>query len=623
MPGLAGVVFDQPGEPMMGLRAMLEVLTYGRAATVEYFEDDFAGLGCVHLGTGGQQYLYQGEAVTVAFFGYLTDPAVPPGAAPGDPCAAAHLIYDLYLRHGEGFVRMLEGAFAFALWDQREHVLLLGSDHLGLRPIYYARHQGSFRFASEVKGILSDVTFPHRANMAAWADLFQFGYLLEDKTYFEDIHLLPPASVLRLKDGRFSISSYWEVSFPDHYPHHPEKYYWDAIFQAIESSVKKMVRSNLQYGLSLSGGLDLRWIAAFLPQYQPNALAFTLGNDASDDTLLSKRVTALTGLKQQIWEPENPYTRELSELYIYLVDGMDSLSSTDELTATLHIGDYVDVAAGGFLAGPIFGYDINPWSMLIRKPDVERYYQWRYQSEHLPDDAAELVFGQQKSLEMKALANESLKRCLASAPCQRGFQVLQYFNLRHHQRRCVNSAQLAKLAFVDIYHPLADDEVVNVALQLPVSQLMVEHAYGRALAEHFPELGAIPWTFTLEPLTISRTRAVLKKTAQLTLGKLLRGTKFGQHPLIRPRVYFTNHAGWMRGEGRSFIEETLNSSELNAMDLFQPTGLKTVVSEYMEGKREATSFVSQALNFALWTRQFYLPERPEVPQSAFLQPAVA
>src|SRR5919112_1298850 len=62
---------------------------------------------------------------------------------------------------GEDCLRLLNGMFAFAVWDERERTLTLARDRLGIKPLYYADVRGaggdgdSFVFGSEVKALLA------------------------------------------------------------------------------------------------------------------------------------------------------------------------------------------------------------------------------------------------------------------------------------------------------------------------------------------------------------------------------------------------------------------------------------------------------------------------------------
>lgn len=615
MPGLCGLITLNNDTPVPDLIPMVNALCYQRATVIEDYQDDKLAMGCVHLGTGGQQALYQSSQVAVLFFGYLTHPSIPPGADESDPAAAARHIHDRYLVRGEAVLDEVRGAFAFALWDQRMQTLLVASDRLGMRPIYYAEHAGLFRFASEVKAILADSTFPRRLNRAAVADFFHYAFVMGEKTFFQDIQLLPPASLLRYQDGRWTVSSYWDVPYPEHYPSHLDKWYDNLIYDALQAAVKRMVRPGLRYGLSLSGGLDSRWIAAFLAQVQPESSTFTVGIPGSDDTPFAKEVAARTGLTNQYWDLSPTFVAELAETYTYIVDGMDDLLHMEEFPLTVRVGDYVDVSVGGFLGDGLFGYEINPVSARLRKQDVKRYRLWRTRGSRPSQPLMAQVFGEHTGQELTALAMDSLQSSFAAAPSDRGFQIIQYFDLRQAERRFANIAQLAKLPYVDIYHPIADDEVIQAALQLPPNQLMLERAYRRAMATHFPDLAAIPWTFTLTPATVSVPAIVLKKAAQLTLGQWLRGAPLGNHPLIRPRRYVVTYSPWSRGPLRPFIEETLLSPEANATGLFDPEGLRTVIRDHMEGRKNVTDFLGKALAIALWTRLFYAPSTPLRPSS--------
>ena len=355
MPGLVGLISKKADLPVQGIDHMIDALRYGHATTVECYQENDVAIGCIHLKTGGQKYIYQTDQAVVVFYGYLTEPNFPPGAGlSSEGSTAAHFIHDLYLAQGEKMMSLLAGAFGFALWDIKRRLLLLASDHLGLRPIYYAEHNGVFRFASETKGILADPSFPHHLNLESVADFFNFAYILGEKTFFQEIQLLPPASILRYQDGHYVIYSYWNIPIPDYYPHRSDKWYDDSIYEVIRSSVKKMVRPELMYGLSLSGGLDSRWIAAFLAEFQPDSLSFTVGTPDSDDTIIAQQVANHMNLTHYSWNPSPGFLAEHAEVYTYLVDGMDGMNNLGEFPITLRVGDYADVSVGGFLGGENF-----------------------------------------------------------------------------------------------------------------------------------------------------------------------------------------------------------------------------------------------------------------------------
>ena len=615
MPGIFGLAAsNQIGCPL-DTSPMLAELSYGCAAVTECYQGEGIQMGCVHMGTGGQRALFQSPQAAVLFFGYLTRPSIPPGAEPSDPAAAAHYIHDAYLKSGVDVLQDISGAFAFALWDLKARALLLATDRLGLRPIYYAEHAASLRFASEVKGILSDPNLAHRLDLTAVADLFQNNFVMGNRTLFEDIQLVPPASVLRFQDGRQSISRYWDIPFPAQYPKRPDRYYDDLIFEALRAAVHRMIRPGIRYGLSLSGGLDSRWIAALLAEESADTRAFTLDSPGSDDTPPAKAVAATTGLEHHLWELCPTLAEDWGETYSYVTDAMDNLWHMEEFPLTLRVGRYADVSVGGFLGDGLFGYEINPRSASLRKQDVPNYRRWRIRDGQLPSFRIGQVFHPHVGKRITEIASESLKEAYAESPSAQGFHAIQYYDLRQAERRYANIAQLAKLAFVDIYHPIADQEVIEAALQLPPSQLLFERAYRRAMATHLPQMAAIPWTFTLTPPTIPVIGIMLKKAAQLTLGRYLRDTPLGKHPAIRQRRYYAHHTEWSRGPLLPFIRKNVLSPEMEALGLFDMHGLEEQIRAHVDGTRIATGFIGAALSLSLWARLFYFQSTPLRPES--------
>ncbi len=102
----------------------------------------------------------------------------------------------------------LNGLWAFAAWNKGERTLALGVDRFGMRPLYYRRTGNRVLFASEVKGIAhqaTDLTMDRRSV----EDLLHLGFILDDRTPYEQITRVAAGTVVRLDDQGEKRIRYW------------------------------------------------------------------------------------------------------------------------------------------------------------------------------------------------------------------------------------------------------------------------------------------------------------------------------------------------------------------------------------------------------------------------------
>ncbi len=611
MPGLCGLV-GNPGQSP-DLEPLLDSLCYERAGTIEQYRGDGISIGCVHLGTGGQENVYNSPRAVVSFCGYLTHPSIVPGSAGQHPAAAPRFVHDAYLKKGEGMLQELKGTFAFALWDKVERKLLLACDRLGLRYVYYAWHDGILSFASEVKALLT-TQVRRELDYEGIATFFYFGHPLGDATFFKGIRLLPPGSFLRYRDGRWETVRYWRIEFPSDYPPESDEWFADRVHEAIYDAVSRMIKPGLRYALSLSGGMDSRWIAAVLGDVHPDALALTFGPPESDDVRIASQIADRAGLRFHNLPLPPSFLAEHAERITYISDGMYSLTHAEEYPLARQLSRYADVSSGGFLGGLVFGREVNPLVTRIRQSDIMRYILWRGKKGRMPDAEGQKAFGPARFERFKSDAVESLRRCIAEAPPGAPHQVVVYVNLSHRQRRRSFAAQLFKTPYAEIYHPFADDDVIRISFGLlPPDQLLIQRAYRRALAKHYPALAELPWTLTLLPPTVSVSAILWRRFLWATVGKLLKNTPFARSHLLPLRHHFADYSGWFKGLLRPFVMDQLLDPQANATGLFDPDGLHELVLEHVEGRANHTNFLGRALAFAVWTRLFYRPATPVRP----------
>ena len=124
------------------------------------------------------------------------------------------VLLHLYEEGGPESIGRLRGMFAFALWDARQRLLMLGRDRFGIKPLYYSLAADGLCFGSEIKSILAAGQVEPKAEPLAIRDLFRFGYVFGPRTLFAAVRRVPPAHYLLWSDGRASLHAYWQLSFP-------------------------------------------------------------------------------------------------------------------------------------------------------------------------------------------------------------------------------------------------------------------------------------------------------------------------------------------------------------------------------------------------------------------------
>ena len=121
------------------------------------------------------------------------------------------VLVHLYEEYGDASVHVLEGMFAYALWDERRRRLLLVRDRLGIKPLYYTEMGGAFLFASEAKAFLHYPGFSADVEHDALDLYLALQYVPGPETLFRGVRKLPPGHLLIVHDGRVSVRRYWDL----------------------------------------------------------------------------------------------------------------------------------------------------------------------------------------------------------------------------------------------------------------------------------------------------------------------------------------------------------------------------------------------------------------------------
>ena len=178
------------------------------------------------------------------------------------------VILRAYEKWGTECVDHLRGMFAFAIWDEKSHILFCARDRFGIKPFYYAETPTGFVFASEAKALLPFL--PEIAtDRHGLKDYLSFQFTLGGKTLFKGVNQLLPAHTLILKNGNIKSYKYWEVHYNLDW-HHTERYFHEKVRSLLQDSIALHLRSDVPVGAYLSGGLDSSIVASLARQSQNN-----------------------------------------------------------------------------------------------------------------------------------------------------------------------------------------------------------------------------------------------------------------------------------------------------------------------------------------------------------------
>jgi asparagine synthase (glutamine-hydrolysing) len=183
------------------------------------------------------------------------------------------VILELYRRQGAQMLDLLDGMFAFAIWDSDKRELFAARDRIGEKPFYYAVHANKLYFGSEPKALFA-AGIPKAFNRETWLEIVSFRGVSGERTAYQDVKTLLPGHWLRAGANTLETGEWWR--FPTTGPA-PSKSSFGAL---LEDSVRHRLIADVPVGALLSGGLDsssVTTIAAALSDHK--IPAFTVRYD--------------------------------------------------------------------------------------------------------------------------------------------------------------------------------------------------------------------------------------------------------------------------------------------------------------------------------------------------------
>lgn len=356
MCGIAGIVRAAGAPPvdLDDLRSMVAALAHRGPDGHGVFRDERVGLGharlsIVDLAGGFQPLTGEDRAVWLSFNGEIFNHV----ELRHDLEALGHrfttagdseVVVHCYEQYGERAWTMLNGQFAFALWDRRTQRLWLVRDRLGILPLHWARTGRGLAFASEAKALFAGGGVAAAPDPAGLAQTFTRWSTLAPTTAFAGVASVRPGTALRVDAADLSVTEqrWWQPDMavdPAAAARSADEAA-DALGERLAEAVRLRLRADVPVGAYLSGGLDSSVIASLVREVDAAPLetfAVRFADPAFDETAEQRRMARLLGtghheivcgpdeiagaLAEVVWHCEAPLLRT-APVPLYLLSGL-------------------------------------------------------------------------------------------------------------------------------------------------------------------------------------------------------------------------------------------------------------------------------------------------------------
>lgn len=236
----------------------------------------------------------------------------------------SEVLIEAYKAWGVNCLQRFNGMFAFTLFDKKNNQLFCVRDRVGVKPFYYINTNQVFAFASEYKAFIKSNLIPFEVNEAQ-----QLDYLLNAnletgaQSLFKGIYELKPAHYILydLSSHHFDIKPYYTLPNTS-LQQKSESEIIDLIEQKLITAVKLRLRSDVEVGSCLSGGLDSSIIAGIIKHIEPTQhlklFTATFPTESFDESSYAKLVSdSVCGNWKTVTPTADEFFRDIEKLNYY------------------------------------------------------------------------------------------------------------------------------------------------------------------------------------------------------------------------------------------------------------------------------------------------------------------
>ena len=514
----------------------------------------------------------------------------------------SEVVINLYLEFGLDFINKLNGMFAIAIHDARDRSLHLIRDRMGKKPLWISQlNDGTLFFASEVRALM--LARPDRTLRTGMiAEVMQYGYINSPNSAFNEIHQVPPASVISWRDGKTTTAIYWTADF-DTKVTIPYAEALERTKELIEAAVSRRLISERPLGSFLSGGYDSTVVTAYMAKLMKEKVqTYSIGFHSAqfNEAHHAKQVANYLGTNhhEEILSPDPALVIEkISQV-------LDQPFADSSIVPTYLLAKFARenliVALGGDGGDEIFGgYDRYLAAPLLQQADGCLYPGRKILN--VVDHA--LKINSRKFTKLQSQLNSELSLAhryssiLSLAQPQELSELLcvdfSSKSAHTHFINCFNDGDLSsfnRMIRSDLTNYLPGDLLAKVDIATMATSL--------ELRSPMLDVNVVEWGLSLpKKYKIKRfeTKHILKDVARSLVPAEL---------INRPKMGFgIPRAEWLREEMREMVIDTLTDVTATERGWFNASQVKKIIGSHMAGV-DKDNIIWPMLMLELWARSW-------------------
>lgn len=629
MAGIAGVVGGDGAGLQDLVAGMGQSLVYSSRTVLETWVQGTAGLCRARSGIDNPapQPVWDAERrrCLVMFgecFGYESrrDALAARGARFSRPDDDAEFCLQLLGLEGEQALADLSGSFCFAHFDEGRRELLLVTDRLGTRPLFYAvLPDGRLAFSTQVAALLKVPGVSRALDPRSAVEFCALQRVLGTKTHHQGVQVMPPASVLRWQDGRVQVSPYWQMRYAVQ-PGSADEYA-EELAAVLRRSAGQIGRRGARVAMLLSGGLDARMVVAASDQ---GLECISFGDYLNPEVETAREVARARGLKFEFLQRGPDHYPRLLDQAVDIGNGLHPFNHAHGIGFVEALAERYDVVTHGYVpelmfrgsslpkvertvAGVSTGEMLDPSLTAANLP--ERIFHRGYSL--LKFDVARLLQPQAAELLRQTMADDARAMIAdASAASDNLYDQFLWPDVYYHGRYPSMLFEHSLRMFMTERSLVFQNEVLDLHLRMPLAVRSDSSVWMKAVARLDPRVAQVVDANTgfspFMPVALASGLDAASELLQRVPGlRRLKGrppasVPAGGSPISWPRF------DWLVRNNptlRQRVTETLTDPLALPPELFDLGRVDALLQDHLAGRGGHRLILFVLLTFGLWHRR--------------------